>query len=667
MAVVQAQQITTRQAGVPLSMVGGLPARIDSARKPQVDDANARDLDLVRSLSPSLAAVLRPQAAYRWLLPYLASLTPTYVESVLRGALAGNHVQAWELFSLMMDTDPEISSCVGEYVDGVALKRLVVEPYREDEDDEPSAKAEEKHRLVSVALRGMRPDPASDEDDLTGIVRDVLFGRFHGQSVVEVDWFSGGQLNRRAIAGLGRAVVPRAAWWVHPVCYAWDMDGRLGLRVALESQLQGLAKMGALGSGVRPDLDYSMVEPPAWSWITSQPRPSALMEFPANKFLISVIKAQAGPALQSCCLRPLAWWWVASNFCGDWLLNYAQLFGVPMRIATHTANLEEPKKAEIRQMLQSMGSNTWGLFPEGTKVDLLKAGAEGANSPQAFLFNFADSQKRKVILRQTMTGGSHDSMGKGGGKAFGEVEKDKTEQCIQSGANYVASVLNTQLIPYILAVNYPGDGAQDEAPACKLIDDDTGDLAEAQTLQVVAQLVDVPETYIRRRFAIPKPGPDDRVAGTEAGVAGAGFQAQQDQQQDQLKLAHKQADAQQAQADEMRRQREEGPEEPEEPGQRQEQPDEEEELEGRRGVRILAESAASVALAETVAPLRERVAAIARVADRPTRARLLRKLLADLPHVAAALRHDGSLAKAVTPGLVDRVVAGMATKAKGRE
>ena len=74
-----------------------------------------------------------------------------------------------------------------------------------------------------------------------------------------------------------------------------------------------------------------------------------------------------------------------------------------------------------------------------------------------------------------------------------------------------------------------------------------------------------------------------------------------------------------------------------------------------------------MALAETVAPLRERVAAIARVADRPTRARLLRKLLADLPHVAAALRHDGSLAKAVTPGLVDRVVAGMATKAKGRE
>ena len=43
----------------------------------------------------------------------------------LRGALAGNHVQAWELFDLMIDTDPEINSCIQELVEGVLRKKLV--------------------------------------------------------------------------------------------------------------------------------------------------------------------------------------------------------------------------------------------------------------------------------------------------------------------------------------------------------------------------------------------------------------------------------------------------------------------------------------------------------------------------------------------------------------
>src|SRR5689334_16505047 len=54
-------------------------------------------------ISDSLSRILRPQAAYRWLLPQLAAMTPQYIEMVLRGALAGSHVQAWELFDLMED------------------------------------------------------------------------------------------------------------------------------------------------------------------------------------------------------------------------------------------------------------------------------------------------------------------------------------------------------------------------------------------------------------------------------------------------------------------------------------------------------------------------------------------------------------------------------------
>src|SRR6266545_4463115 len=62
----------------------------------------------------SLQRILRPQAAFRWILPSLAAITPQYVEMILRGALAGNHVQQWELFDLMLDSWPELSACQQE-------------------------------------------------------------------------------------------------------------------------------------------------------------------------------------------------------------------------------------------------------------------------------------------------------------------------------------------------------------------------------------------------------------------------------------------------------------------------------------------------------------------------------------------------------------------------
>src|SRR5262249_35052705 len=64
-----------------------------------------------QGLPPSLAPLLRPQALGRWLLPQLSAITPQYLEAVLRGALAGDHVQQWQLFDLMLDTWPELAAC----------------------------------------------------------------------------------------------------------------------------------------------------------------------------------------------------------------------------------------------------------------------------------------------------------------------------------------------------------------------------------------------------------------------------------------------------------------------------------------------------------------------------------------------------------------------------
>ena len=334
-----------------------------------------------------LARILRPQAASRWLLPQLASMTPQYIESVLRSAMAGDHVRGWELFDLMEDTWPRLRKNAMELKNGV---RNLTPQYDEfvEEDEQPTATATEKMKTVSAALRSMRPDAAADENALAGTINDLMDAWLKGTSILEVDW-------QITDAGkLGRVVAPRATFWVHPVCYGWSNEGRLGLSGA------------GRGNGVAIDGVSSL---------------SALTEFPPDKFLIALSKSKSGSPLAGSLLRPLAWWWCAANFSADWLLNLAQVFGLPFRWANYDPNAPQATIDAICSMLQNMGSAGWAAFPAGTTLELKGEGQKAENSPQADMLDRADKNCDLLILGQTLTsdvGGA----GRGGGSlALGKV------------------------------------------------------------------------------------------------------------------------------------------------------------------------------------------------------------------------------------------------------
>lgn len=563
------------------------------------------------------------------MLPSIAAITPQYVEATLRGGLAGNHVQAWELFDLMIDTSPEVASCIGEYVDGVRGKKMLVEPYA-DEGEEPTPVAQEKAKLMSFALRNMRPDMANDENDFSATVKDILFARFHGQSVLEIDWYKqdGSGLNVKTCATLrggannGQVVVPRSTFWVHPVCYAWNMDGRLGLRMALESEMQkaiskanNLKFMPNILGNFGADRMRSMVEPPVWNTIASQARPSQLMDFPANKFLIGIDKFKSGTVMGSgSVLRTLAFWWICSTMAADFALNYAQLFGIPFRKATCAPSTSEAKKSEIRQMLASAGSMGYILLDSGNDVTFESAAGGASESPQAFLLHFANDQIRKVILRQTMSGGTAGGGSKGVGKSFGDVEAEgPKDQCLNSGAAFASSVVNLQLVPYILNVNYGPDG-DSEAPTVTLVDEKRGTLGDAQILNLLAPSMPIGAKKVRMMFEYPKPSegeevltPPQKAAGFGGGAGGGFGGGGEGQPQDGSGAAEARAalDA------------------------------------GAAAV------ATSKALAETVSPLVERFRAVDAIGDPDVRRTALEKLLKDIPKIAAALKRDPSLAESL--------------------
>jgi len=445
-------------------------------------------------ISSDLTRILRPQAAFRWILPPVAAITPQYLEMVMRGALAGNHVQQWELFSLMFDTWPTLANCYDELVTGVLTKKLVFEPYR-DEDEKPTPQAIERCKLVSNALRGMDPDPARDQSGLSGTIADLLSAWVAGTSVQEVLWHS---LDDGTMA-------PKSTFWVHPVAFGWSQDGILGLRSVSPYQPSGYASTTI---GNKP-----AAQPFPSSYLQATPQPAVLETFPPDKFLIAIHKTKAGTALAGPMLRPLCWWWLASQYASDWLLNLAQLFGIPFRYCNYDPNAPDDTISAIFAALQGMGTAGWAAFPIGTTLEFKETGGgrgrQAEYSPQGTLLDRADRYARELILGQTMTGSTMTS-GKGG-QAFGIVEKDVKQERIDSAGKFACDIINKQLIPSILKLNY---GDADEPPSIRLLEENEGQFVDAQRDQILKAIgLPIGVDFIRKKYGIPEPAEDEEILG----------------------------------------------------------------------------------------------------------------------------------------------------------
>ncbi len=426
------------------------------------------------NVPPSLAPLLRPQAVGRWLLPQLSTITPQYIELVLRGALAGNHVQQWQLFDLMLDTWPELAACAQELLYGVQELKLMFRPFAED-GERPLPEALERQKLVSTVLRRMMPEVGEDANDLPGTIADIADGWFRGVTCLGIDW----ETLHSTVSGT--TIAPRCTYWVDPVWFAFDAAGRLGLRVDANGALSPMQLAGT----------------------SSQARPAVVGAFPPHRFLVGIHKAKAGSPLGSMLLRPLCWWWCAANFSADWLLNLAQVFGLPFRWASYDPTAAQETVDRVCQMLQSMGSNGWAAFPAGTTMNLVEPGrAGGDHSPQGELLDRADRYARLLILGQTMSGSQDAS--RGGGKAFGAVESEVKATRVDAAGQYVCGVLK-QLVRSILILNY---GDAELAPEPFMLADEKAGAQEAQRDHTLANAgLRIGVNYLRAKYGNLHPRP----------------------------------------------------------------------------------------------------------------------------------------------------------------
>ena len=361
----------------------------------------------------SLETILLPHARTRWMLPAASGMTPATIESILKEALTGKSPRReQDLYSLMEATWPRLLKNKMEVVESVlSLDWNLMDP---PEDEQiPGAK-----ELIGRTKNGMKGDPITDGHGWRATLSALLDAWFRGISISEIEWeFRGG----KKFPG---AWLPKQTRDLPPWHYGW----RTG-------------PQGSSAGGPSENDGRLVLYPDA----TGQ----SAMDFPPNKFLIAIRKAGKGHPSGTALLRCLAWWWSSSNFSQDWLLNFAQIFGQPFRWATYDGS-QEGVKDDLSAMMESMGSAAWGIGPDGTKVEWHESSKSGADNPQSHVMSLADTACDLLVLGQTLTG----SVGDSGSRALGEVHQSVRADVIDSAAAWLAEVLNEQLIPAVVSLNY---------------------------------------------------------------------------------------------------------------------------------------------------------------------------------------------------------------------
>ena len=338
---------------------------------------------------------------------------PANVRATLTAALNGDMHELGLLFQSMLDSWPRMQTNIDEVLTKVAKAPFKVEPFAAKGED-PTERAIEKAEAVEDILKGMTSDPTRSESDFGGLIRDIGLGYYTGHSVSEVYW-------RRGEKGAEIKATKDIPWrFIGYPSYQDDSDRLM------------LAPKGLYQS--------------------------ALIDFPEHKFLIAVRKAHKGHATVAAPLRALTQYWLAATYGLKWLLSFAQIYGVPLRIANYT---DSKDLAKVSTMLQNLGSSGWGAFPKGVDIDIKEAAKSAGDLPQALLLENADKACDIFILGQTLTTDTSSS----GSRALGDVHADVRMDKLQAVADFVSATLNTQAIPSILELNF---GDTEEAPTITL-------------------------------------------------------------------------------------------------------------------------------------------------------------------------------------------------------
>lgn len=131
--------------------------------------------------------------------------------------------------------------------------------------------------------------------------------------------------------------------------------------------------------------------------------------------------------------------------------GFGEIFGMPIRIAKTTSR-DEKERSKIEQMLAKMGAAFYGLFSEGTEIEIKESSRGDAYNVYDKRIDRANSEISKGVLNQTMTIDSGSSLSQS------QVHLEVFENVVDADADFLRNIINDRLIPLMEKHGFPVSG-----------------------------------------------------------------------------------------------------------------------------------------------------------------------------------------------------------------
>ncbi len=347
--------------------------------------------------------IIKSDAWAKWYDAPLTDFSPERLRAARAEQESGYFIETDALFSAMYHEWDALQKDVNTMAGAVSSLQWHAIPATDD-GDKPSDQAKAVAELVNKALwRGMRQPSGDWRHNFSELIGCVYHALCRGVNVHEIDW--------RMAEGMW---YPHSFLPVSPQFFRWETQGGKPDRLLL-------FRDGVLGGGEGE-------------------------AFPADRFVVALNNMGPDHPMRNALFVSLVGWFGASHWGLRWLMGYCQIFGIPFRAFNIHA---DDDKTRLQSMIDG-GQVIQDIILDGDdKVEIMST-SHGTSIPQAELISMAEKACHKLILGQTLTSDTSD----GGSRAQAEVHSEVQSAEVLAIGNFIAGVLNAQLIPAIVRMNY---------------------------------------------------------------------------------------------------------------------------------------------------------------------------------------------------------------------
>ncbi len=237
------------------------------------------------------------------------------------------------------------------------------------------------------------------------------------------------------------------------------------------------------------------------------------MDIPRHKFLVHAPHSVSGHPQRGGLLRVTAMAYLAKNLSlKDWMI-FAEIFGMPVRIARYEPTATAEEKKELLHMLESLGSNAAGIFSRAVELQIVEANRGRAGPPYENLVDFLNREMSKAWLGQTLT---TDITGQSGSIAASQVHETVRKDILADDIRKEARTVRRDLLAPMVRMRFGANAPVPFFTRRSARPGTTKELADVLDVAVNQLGAKVPLAWAHEALGIPSVGAE------EAALPGSG-------------------------------------------------------------------------------------------------------------------------------------------------